>query len=262
MATPYVSGLAALVLAQNGGFTYAQLKTRILNGVDVLPALTGKVLMAGRVNAANSLDPPAAPDAPSGLSVFTVSDSEILMVWTDNAADEAGFKIERKPAGGAYTHGLTVASDVEAHTDESLIDGTRYSYRLYAFNAGGDSGASNEDTATTPLTGPSGLSATAVSANRLDLSWSDNSVSESGYKIERKGGGSNTYSQVAVVGANVVEMADTGLNASSTYHYRVRAYNGTGDSTYSSESSATTLAVPSGGGGGGGGCFVSGLGMW
>ncbi|MBW2266154.1 MAG: fibronectin type III domain-containing protein, partial [Deltaproteobacteria bacterium] len=126
---------------------------------------------------------------------------------------------------------------------------------------GGYSAYSNEDSATTPLSVPSSLKAREVSAGRIDLSWSDNSAAESGYKIERKAGSSGVYSQVAVVGANSVAWSNAGLSASSTYYYRVRAYNSTGNSDYSNESSATTLAVSAGSSGGssGGGCFVSSL---
>jgi subtilisin family serine protease len=102
---------------------------------------------------------------------------------------------------------------------------------------------------------PSNLAAAATSSSQINLSWTDNSYNETGFKIERKIGATGTYSQVATVGANVTTYSDTGLNGSTTYYYRVRAYKTAGDSSYSNEASATT---PGGGGGNGdgGGCSI------
>src|SRR4029450_13584830 len=46
------------------------------------------------------------------------------------------------------------------------------------------------------------------------------------------------------VGPNVVSYQNTGLTAATTYQYRVRAYNGGGNSAYSNNSSATTITLP------------------
>ncbi|HDK81771.1 MAG TPA: M6 family metalloprotease domain-containing protein, partial [Nitrospirae bacterium] len=116
-----------------------------------------------------------------------------------------------------------------------------------------------------PPAAPSGLSAAAVSSSRIDLSWTDNSSNEVGFKIERSlTGGGTGFSQIASVGVNVTTFPSTGLSASTEYYYRVRAYNLVGDSAYSNEANATTDAAPlaaapaaSSGGGGGGGCFIA-----
>jgi uncharacterized protein len=89
---------------------------------------------------------------------------------------------------------------------------------------------------------PSSLSAAAVSSSQVNLSWTDNSTNEDGFKIERKTG-AGSYSEIDQVGANVTSYSDTGLSASTTYTYRVRAYNTAGNSSYSNEASDTTLAT-------------------
>jgi subtilisin family serine protease len=104
---------------------------------------------------------------------------------------------------------------------------------------------------------PSNLSAVTVSTSQINLSWTDNSNRELGYKIERKTGTGGTYSQVGTVGANVTSYSNTGLSASTTYYYHVMAYNVTGDSAQSNEANATTSASSGGGGGGGGPCFIA-----
>jgi subtilisin-like proprotein convertase family protein len=56
MATPHVSGVAALLLAQTPTLTYSQIISRILNTVDPVASLAGKVATGGRLNAYNALN--------------------------------------------------------------------------------------------------------------------------------------------------------------------------------------------------------------
>jgi hypothetical protein len=94
-----------------------------------------------------------------------------------------------------------------------------------------------------PPSAPSGLTATAVSPTQINLAWTDNSTDESGFKIERcivKGKTCN-FVEIAQTGANVVAFSNTGLTKNTKYSYRVRAFNGGGDSAYSNTAPATTL---------------------
>jgi galactose oxidase len=88
-------------------------------------------------------------------------------------------------------------------------------------------------------TAPSNLTATAVSSSQINLSWIDNSNNETSFKVYRSKNGRN-FGRLATVGANVTTFANTGLRASTTYHYRVRAQNDGGNSAYSNTASATT----------------------
>jgi len=95
-----------------------------------------------------------------------------------------------------------------------------------------------------PPSAPSGLTAIAVSSSQINLSWTDNSAVETGFRIERKTGAGGTWSQIATTNANVTTYNNTGLTVSTTYYYRVRATNSAGDSAYSNEASATTQSAP------------------
>ena len=106
------------------------------------------------------------------------------------------------------------------------------------------------------------MTATAVSANRIDLEWNDNSTNEDGFRIERKTGVGGTYAQIDTVGSDVETYSDTGLSALAECFYRVFSYDSGVDLEQSNEASATTHAAPSsdsggGGGGSGGTCFIS-----
>jgi len=87
---------------------------------------------------------------------------------------------------------------------------------------------------------PSGLTANAVSNNQINLAWVDNSFNESGFKVERKTGPSDTYAEITTTAAGVTSFNNTGLQPSTQYFYRVRATNLGGNSAYSNEANATT----------------------
>jgi hypothetical protein len=91
---------------------------------------------------------------------------------------------------------------------------------------------------------PANLTATAVSSSQINLTWTDSDI-ETGFKIERcTGAGCSDFAQIATVSANVTSYSNTGLTGSTSYSYRVRAYNIAGDSDYSNTTSAVTLAAP------------------
>jgi len=98
-------------------------------------------------------------------------------------------------------------------------------------------------TANVPIA-PSNLAATAISTSEINLSWTDNSTNEVGFRIERKTGTTGIYAQITTVGTNVTSYLDAGLASSTTYFYRVMAYNTGGNSTYSNEVNATTTTSP------------------
>jgi subtilisin family serine protease len=115
--------------------------------------------------------------------------------------------------------------------------------------------------AATPET-PTGLTVTGVSSASIDLSWTDNSSNESGFKIERKTIENGLFSELASVGADITTYGDSNISLSTTYYYRVRAFGGSlGSFEHSNEVTATTATPVStgggGGGGGGGGCFIA-----
>lgn len=90
---------------------------------------------------------------------------------------------------------------------------------------------------------PSNLTGIVASSTQINLSWTDNSTNETGFKIERKTG-SGTYAVVGTTATDVSTFNDTGLNASTTYTYRVYSYNAGGNSqTFSNEISLTTFQI-------------------
>ena len=83
-----------------------------------------------------------------------------------------------------------------------------------------------------------------VIADQLRLSWSDNSTDETGFQIERRTL-NGTYSQIAMVGANVTAYSDSTVTPGTTYCYRVRAFNTEEISTYSEETCGSLVSASS-----------------
>ena len=126
------------------------------------------------------------------------------------------------------------------YSDIGLQSATTYYYRIVVFNTA-NSVPSDVISATTHAiapVAPSALSATAVSAAQIDLTWMDNATNESGYTIERSLD-QVTWAVVVNLAADSVAHSDTGLQADTIYYYRVAAHNVAG-SALSNVASAHT----------------------
>jgi len=91
---------------------------------------------------------------------------------------------------------------------------------------------------------PTGLAASAVGTTEIDLSWNSSTDNGkiAGYEIERSPDGKTRWTPIGRSSTNAY--SDTGLSASTTYYYRIRAYDAAGNkSTYSSIASAITYPI-------------------
>ena len=66
------------------------------------------------------------------------------LYWNDNSSDEDNFILERKVAGGSFSTLATLGMNVTSYIDTTFLEDVDYVYRVYAQNAGGNSGYSNE----------------------------------------------------------------------------------------------------------------------
>ena len=183
---------------------------------------------------------------PANLVATAFSSSRIDLRWTDSSNNEEGFKILRKMGTGSFTQIATVAQNVVTYSDTALSPEETYSYAVFSYNATSNSVNSNTANATT-LPGipnaPSNLKAVVYDATQIDLSWTDLSGNELGFKIERKTG-TGAFVVVATVARNEVKYADVGLVLGTTYTYRVTAYNNLGNSSYTAPLDAIPVLTP------------------
>lgn len=105
---------------------------------------------------------------------------------------------------------------------------------------GCDDGSS--ELAVPPSAPPTGLTATALSTARIDLTWTDTSDNEALFIIERSTD-NVTFVEIARVFLNSTAYVDRPLDAGTTYYYRVLAGNSKGVSAPTNTATATTAAL-------------------
>jgi fibronectin type 3 domain-containing protein len=92
-------------------------------------------------------------------------------------------------------------------------------------------------------TAPSGLTGVVSGHTTVTLNWTDNSVNETEFQVQRRVPGQGSFADVLVAPANATSVTDSGLSAWTTYEYRVRAINGSFASSYSNVASVSTTGT-------------------
>jgi hypothetical protein len=200
------------------------------------------------------------PLVPSYLQALTVTDGSVLLKWHDWSTLELGFKIQRQevPADGTAPAAFADVADVPSQTfgsavgndfwtDTNVTPGTTYNYRIASYGVNGDQSPWTVPGATaTLLTLPpaaTNLTATSVSDTQVNLAWTDNSFSETGFRVERANDAGFTTGVVLIgdAPANATTISDTTVVAGNTYFYRVTVHSANGDG---GPSNILSVAVP------------------
>ncbi len=199
------------------------------------------------------------PSDPTGLSASANGPTTIVLSWTApaNTGGTAitGYHIEWSSDGTAGW--ADVMDDTEStsttYSDTGLLGGATRHYRVYAINAQGESLPSNTDDATTAAAvrpgAPQNLVATASGRATINLTWdlpsSDGGARITSYRIQWSADGNAPWTNVSPAHSGTLRSySDTGLDPSTTRHYRVYASNSVGESTSASATDdATTAAV-------------------
>ncbi len=196
-----------------------------------------------------SSTPLLPPAIPTNLIATPVSSTRINLTWTDGAS-ETGSTIERSLDGlTGWTPLITTPANATTYSDSTgLAASTPYYYRVRAANTAGNSDYSTIASATTlsqpAPAAPSNLLAVASSGTQINLTWSDNSLDETNFILERSANGVDGWTTLATPVANTTAYSDTLLTNGATWFYRIRATNLGGDSQNSNNTSATTLTPP------------------
>lgn len=183
------------------------------------------------------------PAASSSLTATAVSSGQVNLAWTDNATNETGFLVQRSVDQSAWIELANLPVNTLSYSDPTVGAGVTYYFKVTAYNSSGSAPASNIAMVTTPAMpkpgSPTSLAASAVSNSQINLTWTDASTNEDGFRVERSVDGT-TFSALTNLAANAISFADTSLTSSTTYWYRIYAYNSGGSSSYSNTVSATT----------------------
>lgn len=267
MATPHITGIAALMAAAAPGLSPDVALAALVDtgecpdgqaanadGVggcagqgtwpddpDGTPEPLGHALRAAQAVAA--APPPQPPSAPT-LSA-TAGDASVQLSWTvpTDAGDApiSGYTIYRGASSGAATP-LTTVGNVVAYSDASVANGSTYWYQVAAVSSAGVGARSNEVSATpqAAATVPSApLSLTArKAADGIRLAWSapasTGGSAITAYRVHRSGvAGAETF--LAQVSAGQLSFIDASVARRTTYFYVVTAVNSVGEGPPSNE---------------------------
>lgn len=184
-----------------------------------------------------------APDAPVDLQIIE-GDKQIILSWNppsnNGGSAITGYKVYRGLSSGNEIY-LNTVSNVTTYNDTNVTNGDPYFYEISAINDIGEGPKSIEISgipSTTP-TDPLNLNVTYENESIL-LTWdvpSDNGGANIlGYNIY-KGISTDNISYYTSV-SNVLNYTDTDLNNfTTTYYYKVSAYNKDGEGSLSNEAS-------------------------
>ena len=135
MATPQVSGIAALVKTANPSLTVAQIKSAILNTVDVKSSLSTKCVTGGRVNAYNAVQSvtplvarfygvPGVEVKPLTIQFYDASTGNPTTwswVFSDGGSATTQNTSHVYNTAGTYTVQLTVTNGVSSSSSQSTM---------------------------------------------------------------------------------------------------------------------------------------------
>jgi hypothetical protein len=174
------------------------------------------------------------PAGPVNVTATGTSATQVRITWAD-VVGETGYRVRRQ-VGSEWPVARSVGADALAATDGGRTPGTRYTYKVCAYDATGER-CSGPVVGWTRPAAPGGLVATAANASAIRLTWAD-VAGEKGYRIRRQDG---TAWGVVVDGlAPDTDLhVDRGLAPFTAYRYRACAYNVSGETC--AVTSATTL---------------------
>lgn len=225
---------------QTGVTTTSYIDTTAAAGTTYYYVVTA-VNLAGESASSNqaSATPIAVPEPPADLTAVP-GDSQVFLDWIASA-NATGYNVKRSTTdGGPYTDiqtGVTVSS----YTDTTAANGTTYYYVVTAVNADGESGSSNQVSATpsTVSAPPTDLVA-SPGDGQVYLSWTG-SANATSYTLKR---GTTDGGPYPTIWSGITDtfFTDTTAANGTTYYYVVTAVNAAGESGNSNQASATPMA--------------------
>jgi hypothetical protein len=210
------------------------------------PTIAREIVPADHLSPDTDSPPDAPPPAPVDVAAAPISVSQTRITWTDAAANETGFEILRSANLGPASLIGTTDADATEFIDSGVTPGVRYFYRVRATSPIGNSRwadyvntlADGDGEPVQPPAAPSELIAT-VFGDAIGLTWAENAADEIAFILSRRAGSGSVFEDLATLGANITEFADSEVSPGVTYSYRIRARNAVGDSAASNIVEAT-----------------------
>jgi hypothetical protein len=196
----------------------------------------------GGSGGSTTTNPPAAP---AGFSA-TPGNAQVTLTWSAVTGATSYNVYWSTTAGVTKATGTQLADVTRPYVHTGLTNGTAYYYVVTAVNAGGESAASVQASATPALNPPPAAPADVVATagnGQVTISWSAVAGAASYVVYWSTSAGVTQETGTAVSGATS-PYVHTGRTNGTAYHYVVTAVNANGESADSAEVSATPSTAP------------------
>ena len=142
----------------------------------------------GPSSAAGSVTiPTGLPDQPTGLAASANSPYQVTLTW-DASAGATGYTVERQDPDDSDWQDIGTTDGTLNYVDDTVLPETAYSYRVIATAVIESviAGSTPSDSASveTHLLAPTGVQATVLAGDQIQLNWSVESVAGDGFVVE------------------------------------------------------------------------------
>jgi subtilisin family serine protease len=240
MAAPMVTGTVALLAALHPTWSPAQIKAAILNTVDLIPALDGKVKTGGRLNVTEAVyqslpsppTPPAKQATPTNLTVRQLNYGPFWLEWQDHSDRESSFECEQSTDNGVTWK--TAVKKVGANINWTMVDsvyGVDYKFRVRAQSKYGDSDWSNvvsiRGEINPNVAVPTNFSVTVQNNGSFLFQWNDNSSNEYYFEIQQSTDGGASWTLLMEPDEDQTSYTFLTPKSGVDYQFRIRAKGST-----------------------------------
>lgn len=161
----------------------------------------------------------------SSLSGYSPYDTAVTLEWEMTLSDGATAILQKKDSTGNF-YTIFSSNYHSTYTDSYLIKGKTYTYRLMKQSKNGmNSDYTNEVSVTCEgVNSPTDLSISALSTDKVVLSWNYLYNTETGFEVWRKS--TDSWELLATAPKNSEAFTDSTCENGETYYYKVRAKRG------------------------------------
>ncbi|MCG3111081.1 MAG: fibronectin type III domain-containing protein [Candidatus Manganitrophus sp. SB1] len=195
---------------------------------------------------------PAPPDTTpptfSGISAGSISSSSVTISWTTNELSDTQVQYGTTTAYGSSSVLNTTLATAHSERLIGLTPATTYHFRVLSKDAAGNLATSGDNTFVTPAppdNNPptfSGITASGLTADSVVITWNTNEASTT--RVEY--GLTTAYGSLSTLDSTLVTNHTrtlSGLNPSTTYHFRVLSKDAADNTAASGDRTFTTSAA-------------------